>query len=142
MREGGAGGASHSRCLPVAPHAPPLLTQRCQEHHCEVAVLLAAAHPGTGSSTEACVRAHRQAVGAGGTAWEGAGTRRVGCARVGLSPRWRFTLKKGKRSCLYFMLTFITPENKVGVRARNKSLLKIHWVNALIFHGAWMRAGE
>jgi len=86
--------------------------------------------------------ARGQAVGAEGTAWEEGRTRRAGCACIWLSSQWRFTLKKGKRSCLYFTLTFITPENKVGVRVRNKSLLKIHWVNALIFYGTWMRAGE
>lgn len=84
-------------------------------------------------------------VGSGDAARGEARPRRVCRARLGASKSpsgWRFTLKKGKKSCLYFALTSITLENKAGVRARNKSLLKIYWVNALIFHGTWMRVGE
>lgn len=52
--------------------------------------------------------------------------------------------KEGKKKPLAYTsaLPSITRENKDGVRARNKSLLKIYWVNALIFHGTWTRVRE
>jgi len=51
--------------------------------------------------------------------------------------------KERKKNLAYTSpLTSITLENKDGMRARNKSLLKIYWVKALIFCGAWIRVGE
>lgn len=52
--------------------------------------------------------------------------------------------KEGRKKNLAYTwpLAPITLENKDGVRARNESLLKIYWVDALIFCGTWMRVGE